>query len=200
MRKLIYLIVLLFLIVFNVYSQDTSWTKSDKEFLIDNFSRTQNEINIETNQLTPEQWSFRESKDAWSIAEVLEHLNMWQLVTQEHIRFMFYNGRQPDLIRSALTDSAATSFIYEDKKHTSPDFTVPTGKVPEAINLQLFNAYCDRIIENIRKSDLNFRLYFRKFTDGYMTNMNQAYIIQYGHVDRHLRQIKRIKSDANFPK
>lgn len=183
-----------------LFSQDTTWSVSNKQFLINNYIRTRNEINEETGNLTVEQWNFRETKDSWSIAEVLEHLNMWQLVTQEHIRYMLYNGPQPELAKAALSDSLATTFIYEERKHVSPDFTIPTGAVPDNSNLKLFNSYCDRILSNIKTSEVNFRLYYRRFTDGYMTNMNQAYIIQFGHVDRHLRQIRRIKANVNFPK
>jgi hypothetical protein len=176
------------------------WTTSNKQVLINNYIRTKSDINTETKHLTTEQWNFKETNDSWSIAEVLEHLNMWQLITQDHIRFMLYNGPQPDLTKSAMSDSLATTFIYEDKKHVSPDLTIPTGQIPDKSNLKLFNIYCDRIIANIKASEINFRIYFRRFTNGYMTNMNQAYIIQYGHVDRHIIQIRRIKSNANFPK
>ncbi len=91
-------------------------------------------------------------------------------------------------------------FYLRREKHTSPDFTIPTGAVPDKANLQLFNSYCDRIIINIKNSTVNFRMYFRTFTDGYMTNMKQAYIIQYGHVDRHLRQIRRDQIKCCFSK
>lgn len=199
MKKFIIFSLLSLIVSSRGFSQDTLWTKSDKQDLINNFIRTQTDINAETKNLTVEQWNFKETKDSWSIAEVLEHLNMWQLITQDHIRFMLNNGPQPDLVKSAMSDSLATTFIYEDKKHVSPDLTIPTGQIPDKSNLNLFNIYCDRIITNITASEINFRLYFRRFTGGYMTNMNQAYIIQYGHVDRHLRQIRRIKSNANFP-
>lgn len=200
MKYFVWLSFIGLLFTSTLIAQDTTWTGADKKILIDNFIRTQKEVNEETKDLTLAQWNFKENANAWSIAEVIEHLNMWQIVTQEHIRFMFYNGPQPALAIIAQTDSVATTFIYEEKKHISPDFTIPTGMVPGKANLDLFNVYCNRIIDNIKSSDLNFRLYFRKFTDGYMTNMNQAYIIQYGHVDRHLRQIRRIKTDKNFPK
>lgn len=180
------------------FSQDTSWAPANKQFLIDNFERTKNEINNETKDLTIKQWNFREKPDSWSIAEVLEHLNMWQVVTQERGRYMLSNGRRPELAKICPSDSTNTTFIYEEKKHVSPDFTVPTGTIPDRANLKLFNTYCDRIIANIKNSDINFRMYFRTFTDGHMTNMNQAYMIQYGHVDRHLRQIRRIKSLPSF--
>jgi hypothetical protein len=188
------------LLIHSANGQDTLWTQADKKILIDNYLRTRQEINSETSKLVTSQWNFKETPDSWSIAEVLEHLNMWQLVTQEHARYMLYNGRRPELAKICPSDSVNTTFIYEDKKHVSPDFTVPTGSIPDQANLKLFNAYCDRIITNIKASEINFRLYFRTFTDGYMTNMNQAYMIQYGHVDRHLRQIRRIKSNSNFPK
>lgn len=200
MKHLILLNLISFLISSKTFSQDTLWTESNKQALINNYIRTQSEINAETKNLTTAQWNFKETKDSWSIAEVLEHLNMWQLITQDHIRFMLYNGPQPDLSKSAMSDSVATTFIYEDKKHVSPDLTIPTGQVPDNSNLKLFNSYCNRIIANIKASEINFRVYFRRFTGGYMTNMNQAYIIQYGHVDRHLRQVRRIKSNVNFPK
>jgi hypothetical protein len=200
MKHLILFSLISFIISSKTFSQDTLWTESNKQGLINNYIRTQNEINAETKSLTIGQWNFKETKESWSIAEVLEHLNMWQLITQDHIRFMLYNGPQPELAKSAMSDSAATTFIYENKKHISPDLTIPTGQVSDKTNLNLFNSYCNRIIENIRASDINFRIFFRRFTDGYMTNMNQAYIIQYGHVDRHLRQIRRIKANANFPK
>lgn len=200
MKHLIQLILVSLLITSKTFSQDSLWTESNKQSLIENFVRTQNEINNETKSLSVAQWNFRESNNSWNIAEVLEHLNMWQLITQDHIRFMLYNDPQPNLFQNALSDSAATSFIYEHEKHISPDLTIPTGKIPDKSNLDLFNSYCNRILNNIKTSNINFRIYFRRFTGGYMTNMNQAYIIQYGHVDRHLRQIRRIKANPDFPK
>ena len=188
------------LMIHHAKAQDTLWTQSNKKFLIDNYLRTQSEVNAAVSNLSVSQWNFKETPTSWNIAEVLEHLNMWQIVTQEHARYMLYNGPRPDLAKICPSDSANTSFIYEEKKHVSPDFTIPTGAIPDQANLKLFNAYCDRIVDNIKDANINFRLYFRTFTDGYMTNMNQAYIIQFGHVDRHLRQIRRIKSNINFPK
>lgn len=200
MKSFLFITAYLYCLASVANGQDTTWTQSDKQRLIDNFIRTKQEINTETSNLVSSQWNFKESTTSWSIAEVLEHLNMWQLVTQEHARYMLYNGPRPELADKCPSDSINTTFIYEDKKHTSPDFTIPTGHIPGQANLNLFNTYCDRIITNIKKSDINFRLYFRTFTDGYMTNINQAYMIQYGHVDRHLRQIRRIKSNTDFPK
>jgi hypothetical protein len=81
--------------------------------------------------------------------------------------------------------------------------TISDAKI--CINLQitkvfkLFTAKCEELIKEIEQSSLNFRLYIRKIP-GYNKNLVQLHKIHYGHVDRHLRQIRRIKADSKFPK
>jgi hypothetical protein len=53
-------------------------------------------------------------------------------------------------------------------------------------------------MKKLESSTIDFSQYFRVFTDE-IRNLYQIYIIHYGHIDRHIRQIKRIKADANFP-
>lgn len=184
----------------NVNAQDTTWTNSDRQKLVDNYERTKKLVNDETKNLSTQQWNYRENDSSWSIAEVVEHLNMWHLITQDQTRTMFYNGPRPAEAMTIPSDSAITSFIYEEKKHTSPDISIPTGAVPDKANLKQFNILCDRIISNIKTLDINFRTHMRIFTDGYKESMNQTYIIHYGHIDRHLRQIARIKKSPRYPK
>ncbi len=50
--------------------QDTLWTQKDRQALIENYERTKKEVNNETKNLSAGQWNFKESADAWSIAEV----------------------------------------------------------------------------------------------------------------------------------
>ncbi|WP_373331186.1 hypothetical protein [Salmonirosea aquatica] len=59
---------------------------------------------------------------------------------------------------------------------------------------------CDKIIKGIEANEGDFRAFIRLGKDGWHRNLAQMYIIQYGHVDRHLRQIRKIKADAKFPK
>ena len=176
------------------------WTKADRQYLVDNFKRTKAEVNNETANLTSAQWNFKEAADKWSIGQVMEHLYMWELVTLENVRYATYLGPNPEIAKLVPSDSSNTSFIYEERPHTSPDFTIPTGFITDGNNLKIFNAKCDEIIKNIETSDLNFRQHVREGKDGYHRDMNQMYMIQFGHVDRHLRQIKRIKQHTQFPK
>ncbi len=180
--------------------QIKSWTEADRKALMDNFIRTRAEINQETASLTSAQWNFKEAPGKWTIAEVLEHLYNWSLITQQNVRYSFFLGENIDLAKRSLSDSAVTTFIYEERPHVSPEHTLPTGLITDGNNLKIFNVKYDEIINAIKTSTKNFRLYFRPFDSKYQEDAVQQYIIHYGHVDRHLRQIRRIKAHPDFPK
>ncbi|MCA4897760.1 MAG: DinB family protein [Bacteroidota bacterium] len=50
------------------------WTEADRKFLLDNLTRTKEELISETKNLTKQQWNFKESPDRWSINQIVEHL------------------------------------------------------------------------------------------------------------------------------
>lgn len=196
--KTIALITLLFSSVLT-FSQK-KWTEKDKKALLENFLRTKAEINEETKNLTDKQWTFKEDDTKWSIAQVVEHLYNWSLITQQNVRYSIQLGENPTLAAKSLSDSLVTTFIWEERPHKSPDHTIPTGLISGDNNRKIFNAKYDEIIAFIEKSDLNFRNFLRPFGDEYQEDLFQQFTIHYGHVDRHLRQVKRIKKHENFPK
>lgn len=57
------------------------WTEKDKKAFVENFLRTKAEINEQTKKLTDAQWTFKEDATKWSLAQVLEHLYNWSLIT-----------------------------------------------------------------------------------------------------------------------
>ncbi len=178
-----------------------AWTATDRQQLLANFRRTQAEITTETALLTPAQWAYREGVGKWTIGQVLEHLTMWELITLSDARYALWLGPTPKLAALSRSDSAVTSFIYEQNPHVSPDHTMPTGLVEGINNLTIFNRKCDEIIRQIEQNDVDFRQHIRAGKDdGSHRTLAQLYIIQYGHVDQHLRQIRRIRQQLGFPK
>ena len=50
------------------YAQDAKpWSEADRKYLLDNLMRSREELMKETQNLSKEQWSFKESADRWSI-------------------------------------------------------------------------------------------------------------------------------------
>ncbi len=196
------LITISFLIICcaNIFAQNELWETKDKQKLIDNYKRAQKELNNETSKLSKKQWNYKIGEKTWTIGQVVEHLNMWHLITQAHLRNGEFQGARTELVSKTRPDSTTTKFIYEEKNHVSPDISIPSGLIPGDINRQLFNLKCNEIIKNIEKSTIDFGQYFNAYTNGYLENFYQMHTIHYGHIDRHIRQIERIKNDANFPK
>lgn len=175
------------------------WTEVDRQYTLDNMRRTRDALIKETENLTPEQWAFRDSANRWSIAEVVEHLALWEIVWSREISLGSRNKPQPELNATSSPDSYYTTFIMEDKPHTAPDFAVPTGFIQGKNNLTFFLRGREQAIKFVETTKLDLRAHFELTNTQYPRNMHQVLIYQWGHVDRHLRQIAKLKQNKNYP-
>jgi hypothetical protein len=186
------------------FSQDVrQWTETDRKYLLDNLIRSKEDLIKETKGLTKEQWSFKESPDRWSINEVVEHIATWELLLDHEISRALTEGLKPELYKTAKPDSLFLGFIMEETPHISIEYTRPfTYTVPMGLNdlqnnmawfLKMRNesiGYIEQAKEDLRSFNLK---------TGSPT-IHQRYITLFGHSDRHLRQIRKIKQHPNYPK
>lgn len=179
------------------------WSEADRTYLVDNLTRTRNELAKEIEGLTSAQSNFKESADRWSINQVVEHLAIWELLFCRDISRSLGGKPQPEFNASAKADSYYTTFIMEDTPHVSTDYTKPfTYTVPMGINdiknnFAWFEKMRNESISFISSSKDDLRSYYRNSGSD---NLHQVYIYVFGHVDRHLRQIKKIKQHPKYPK
>lgn len=184
----------------HVHAQNKLWTEQDRQYHLQNFNRTRDSLIRETSNLTDAQWHFKEAPDRWSIAEIVEHLALWEIIFARETGIMLRSDPRPELIQASRSDSSYLNFVMEEKVHNSPDYSRPTGFIRGKNNLDFFlnkNAETIRFVSNT-ESDL--KLYFEQVGGGMFRNVHQVYLVQWGHVDRHLRQIKKVKSHPDFPK
>jgi hypothetical protein len=175
------------------------WTEADRKYTVDNLKRTRDELTSETENLTDAQWHFHESPDRWSIAEVVEHLALWEIIWAREISMGSRSTPRPDLIATSSPDSYYHNFIMETKPHTSPDFSRPTGFIHGKNNLIFFQRLRNQAIGFADTTQADMRVQFELTATKFPRNMHQVYIYQWGHVDRHLRQIRKIKTHPNYP-
>ena len=185
-----------------VQAQDTTklWTATDRQYTLDNMRRTRDALIKETENLTPAQWAFKDSANHWSIGEVVEHLALWEIVWAREIGMGVRNKPQPELVATSSADSYYTTFIMEDKPHTAPDFAVPTGFITGNNNLTFFLRGREQAIKFVETTKYDLRAHFELTDTKYPRNMHQVLIYQWGHVDRHLRQIAKLKAHKDYPK
>lgn len=196
-------IVLLALSCISLHAQEIKhWTEADRKYLLDNLIRSRDELIYETKALTKAQWQFKESQDRWSINEIVEHITLWELLLDYRITRQLGGGVQPDRAMKALADSAGLKFIMEEKKHHSPDYTQPfTYTVPMGLNsLDTNLAWVLKLrkeaIDHVSKTSSDLRLYYVNDSE---SNTHQVYVTLFGHTDRHIRQIKKVKQHPAYP-
>lgn len=176
------------------------WTAEDKQTTIDHFIRTRDAVIKETENLTPEQWAFRESPERWSVAEIVEHLAIWEIIWWREIGIGARNKPQPELVKTTRPDSYYNEFIMEPAAHKASTIAFPTGFIKGKDNLTFFLRGREENLASLRKSEADMRAIFELTATPDPRNLHQALIYQWGHTDRHLRQIAKVKSHPSFPK
>lgn len=204
MKKLFILLLIGTGSTFYSHSQDVKlWTEADRQYLLTNLVRSKEELLKETKGLTKEQWAFKESPDRWSINQVVEHIATWELLLDHEISRALREGPKPDLYKTAKPDSVILGFIMEEKPHISIEhtkpftYTVPMGLNEGQNNMTWFLKLRNESIDYLEKAKEDLRSYNLKPGS---PNIHQRYITLFGHGDRHLRQIRKIKQHPNYPK
>lgn len=202
MKKITWLAVL-FIPFASLAQEAMRWTETDRQYLVENLVRSRDELVKETEGLSHKQWSFKELPDRWSINQVVEHLAIWELLFCRDISRSLGGKPQPEFNANSKLDSYYTTFIMEETVHVTTDFTKPfTYTVPMGINdlknnLAWFQKMRNESVSYIKIAKEDLRSYYRNSGSD---NIHQVYIYVFGHVDRHLRQIKKVKQHANYPK
>ena len=203
MKKVIGLALMLLLCFISKAQETKLWTEADRKYLVENLIRSRDELIKETQDLTPAQYNFKESNERWSINQVVEHLAIYELIYCREVGKVINGKPQPEFNASAKPDSYYSTFIMEETPHVTGDFTKPfTYSVPMGLNelknnLAWFLKMRNESVDYIRMTDQDLRSYHR---NSGKDNIHQVYIYVFGHVDRHLRQIKKVKQHANYPR
>lgn len=196
MKKLLLFCLLL---QFPAVAQEKLWTEADRQYTIDNFKRTRDALVAEVQNLSPAQWSFKESPDRWSIGEVVEHLALWEIIWSREIGIGSQGTPHPELLKTSRPDSFYTERIIEETPHVSPHFSRPTGFIEGKNNLTFFLRGQALNLEFLEKTQADMRAIFELTATPNPRNLHQVYLYQWGHIDRHLKQIKKVKAHKDYP-
>jgi hypothetical protein len=105
MKKIIGLSLALLLFLSTKAQEVKQWTETDRKYLLDNLIRSRDELLKETKNLTPVQYTFRESSDRWSINQIVEHIGYWEMLLDHEIANSLQAGPQPERMKTARHDS-----------------------------------------------------------------------------------------------
>ncbi len=182
------------------------WTATDKQNLLIGLKTTQYNIIKEVEQLNEKQIHFKPDSSQWSIAEVIEHVGVYEELLYWDLLNNQYTPERPDLVDSVKSiDSAMTSYATDPNKGHSPFAAQPLGRFQKKEDLlKFFNRYRNEVIKIVQETNTDFRLHFifRPADWGiwHIRDLHQYTLLWIAHTERHLNQIKRIETNPNFPK
>jgi hypothetical protein len=179
------------------------WTEADRKYLLNNLIRTKEEIIKETKGLSKKQWNFKESPDRWNINQIVEHIGLWELLLMHEISDALARDPDPNF-PNFPPDSV---FFDQDpqglKKKNAMDYTkpfsfaVPLGNNEGKNNVTWLMTMRNESIDYLTKETKNIRLQY-DYCSG--MNVHHYYLMIIKHTDRHLRQLRKVKAHANYPK
>jgi hypothetical protein len=196
MKTILFLICFLVIPVFG-FAQTNA---DDIQEVLKQLARTRDALKIETENLSSAQWNFKETPERWSIAEVVEHLGNWELLWARELAMISLNKPNPELRLTCKPDSYYHEFIMEDKLHNSSNISKPNGFIKEKDNITWFTKLRNDNIKSAEGIKVNMRDQFEMTALENPRNMYNVYIYMWGHVDRHIKQIQKVKVHLNYPK
>ena len=186
----------------NLYSQKQQlWTSSDRKFLVANLERTKLEILKETQNLSVEQFSYKEDSTKWSIGQVLEHLGLYERIFSQEADIMLSSTPEPELDSLSRPDTSYINWMNDPSPHKAEWNAEPLGLMKGSGNLSFFLFGRNHIIDFIKNTTYDLKAHFTyRWGNEKRRSIHALMVVHFGHTDRHLRQINRIKNSPNFPK
>jgi len=187
------------------------WSKKEKELLVSGLERTRNDLIIEIKELSEKQWDFKEDSSRWSIAEIVEHLFAQNESFKIETRTVLNLPELPEFVEKAKENDQVFIDYVADTLKADAGILSPIGRFcSKERAIFAFNRTQDALINMVSTSDKDFRKHFtfRNYvSDGHLSNaeiynirdMHQLMLTCIAHMDRHLNQIRKVKSNTGYP-
>jgi uncharacterized protein YndB with AHSA1/START domain len=146
--------------------------------------------------LNQAQWSFRESPDRWSIAEITEHIADSAAYGHMIVERILAEGESG--LDLAANDDALRAFLL-DRSRRFPTSNPPAGveSMPEARSR--FVTLIDRFATFVEQNSKDLRKYAAPSPAGTEWDGHQWVIGMAGHTLRHVDQIREVKAAPGYP-
>jgi uncharacterized damage-inducible protein DinB len=154
--------------------------------------------------LSPEQWNYKPSPEQWSVAETAEHIAL-----SEEMIF----GMITKKIMAAPADASKRAEINikdeevlervrsREKKATAPEQLKPAKKWADAESLAAaFKQSREKTLEYVRTTQDDLRSHVTPHPAFGPIDAYQWLLLLSGHTQRHVDQIREVKSSPGYPK
>lgn len=172
-------------------------TQAEREHLVAHLEMTQSWLTDEVSSLSTAQLNFRPSPDRWTVAEVVQHLvvaepNYWKLL-QDALK------QPPRKLGEQATDADVLWYGIDRTRHekTSADQNPKDQVIDAPQALKTFLKMHAQLLQMARTTNEDLRGHA---VPEWQVDAYQCLLEISTHEQRHILQIREIKSSAGFPK
>ena len=189
-------VVVVIVLMLRAVPADAQLTDLERQRLVAHLQMTAGWLEDEVSMLSAEQASFRPSANAWTILEVLDHLVVVGQIYWQNLQDAKLVGSG----RAGMMSDVDVLWYGIDRtnRETALKAEAPSRKLRDvATGMADYRKHHSRLLEYVRttKDDLRRRIVERQNSDAY-----QWALLISTHEQRHIMQIREIKSHARFPK
>lgn len=196
----------------SIYVGNTNFLNTEISYIVDKekvyekdimeyLEETEEALIEVTEDLSEEQMQYKPDAESWSIAEIIEHINMVENSMKSMINNKMNSDSERENIEVKMTDDQVIQLITNrSQKFKTQNQFEPTGEYTTADDaIKAFIDQRENITDWIKDSNTDMRsVVITDFpfgpVDGYQTLLFMA-----GHTERHTAQIEEVKASPDFP-
>jgi hypothetical protein len=173
----------------------------ERQTILDQFAAGEARFLALAEDLTPEQWHFRESPERWSIAEIFEHVILVERRVLGGIQKNLASGAPPaESVADPAKDAEIAARVRtRTQKLQAPEAARPSRQWAASGLTTEFRKARANSTHFTSETTGNLRGYSMKHIAFGDIDCYQWLVVLAGHTDRHAQQIEEIKSDPAFP-
>lgn len=179
-------------------------TQGDRDYALSALHGTRKQLLDSVSGLTPAQWSFKPSSEAWSIAQVVEHLALSEESLPAAARKALAEPATPEkkqANRRQIDEQIVKTTPVREQKFKAPETLQPAGRFASpAKAAEVFRTRRDANLTYIRTTPDDLRGHFLTHPALGEVDCLQWYLVLAGHTERHVRQIEEVKAQPGYPK
>lgn len=178
------------------------FTEKDRETVLKYLNDTKADFIKEVSGLSDAQLNFRAAEGRWTIAEVAEHIILsegliFDRITNAAMKSTPLDGKDNYRVRDVGIMLAITN---RAQKFQAPEVLKPAARFKTRDELLTnFEKARNTTIEFMKANKADLRNTFMENPLMGMIDSYQWFLFMNGHADRHLAQLKEVKTDAKYP-
>ena len=185
-----------------VASSAQELTQAEKDHALQYLESTRKDVVDATKGLSEAQWNFKSAPDRWSVAQVMEHI----AAAEDFLRVNFLQQKvmtssAGDPGRDVKKTDAAIEAMIPDRSHKAqaPEPLVPNNRFGSPDGSLKHFLESRETTEQFLRSTAGLRDHVMDGPIGKMDGYEFILFIA-AHSERHVKQMKEVKADPNFPK